>query len=127
MFSDMSGNILSFGDINDYFSCTNDNIQDDVKQQNDIKENSFVVHAYKNLSGRPIVFEDVRDRRTCNSITTVKSYILSVNGYLLVEDEEFDEIINSNPILKKIINEGMISECDLSEAREYYEEKNTNK
>lgn len=125
MFDYMDGVVLSFSDIDTHTGT----------------ETAFRHKAYRNNSGRPICFEDIRESREYEIVEydrktgeekryvnyfhprNVRSYVLQRNGYLIVDNIDLSEIIDSNPIIAKLIKDGTIVECELQEAQAYLEEQ----
>ena len=130
--------ILDFRDIYEF--------SDDSSQSNEteilplIFRNAFDTVCYRNDSGRTICFEDTRKCTEYEDTISkgmkffhhpygnvLKTYILQIDGYLLVDNDDLNNIVKSNPILMNLVEHGKIKECSEQEVKEHMEKKKSSR
>lgn len=100
--------ILNYQDFNDYFS----------NEINEKKLMNFEVLCYKNMTGRSIVFHDLKVPYYSDGF---KEFLIERFGYLLIENEELDSIVKSNKILMNLIETNKLQLCSLEDYELYKE------
>jgi len=110
----MSGRIICFEDIreckpyvvkqylNDY-SCCPQRCENGILEEKDLKKEDFVEYTfYRHPEGN-----------------TLKSYVFEIDGYIIVNSADLEDIIMSNQVLCKMIKDEKIVECSLEEVEAY--------
>ena len=123
-YKNLSGRIIVFEDISE---CESYQVKDYTYPIYNPDDKSIVNENYPiyNLDNKSIVNERFIRYKLFTYYrhkNNLKSYTLNINGYFIAEDQSASNAVKNNPIIQNLINNGSLVECNLSEAKEYYQE-----